>query len=98
MKRVFFSFLILLSTVAFAIAQAPTPHVDPNYNPCTDGAKYDAAANTCQASTGRWLAGGGWVFILLLIAVPVAIFVGPKIFRKLGGKSNKTSDSEGGIH
>jgi hypothetical protein len=33
MKRVLISFLILLSTVAFAIAQAPTPHVDPNNNP-----------------------------------------------------------------
>jgi hypothetical protein len=33
MKSFLISFLILLSTVAFAIAQAPTPHVNPEHDP-----------------------------------------------------------------
>lgn len=78
-----FTILVFISTALIAVAQPVAP--------CPEGATYNAQDHTCQASTGSWLANGGWVFILLLVGIPVAIFVGRKYFVRAGGKSTPTS-------
>jgi hypothetical protein len=87
-----FTILLFISTALIAVAQAPTPNAAPGYNPCGEGEKYDAAANTCQHSTSQWLWHDGGIFIILgIILIPTAIFVGRKYFVRAGGKSTPTA-------
>lgn len=84
-----FTILVFISTALIAVAQP--------ISPCPEGQKYDAGQGTCTVPFSQ-NAGAYLIFAGFLVVVIVGIFIGPKIWRKLGGKSNKTSDSEGGIH
>jgi hypothetical protein len=78
-----FTILLFASTALVTIAQPVAP--------CPEGATYNAHDDTCKASTSQWLWNdGGWVFILMLIAIPTAIFVGRRYFGWFGGKSTPT--------
>jgi hypothetical protein len=96
MRKILFTIIAIFCSIVSVLAQ--TPNVDPNYNPCPEGTTYDGAANTCYHPAGMWLKEGGWVFILLLILIPVGIFAGRQWLKKAGVKSERTADSEGGIH
>jgi hypothetical protein len=84
-----------LSTLAFILVSAfvAIAQMQPA---CPEGSTYHDGV--CEASTASFLARGGWVLIIGIPALLVAIFIGRKVFRKLGGKSERTADSEGGIH
>jgi hypothetical protein len=86
-----FTILLFVSTALVALAQAPTPNAAPGYNPCGVDEKYSAAADTCEHSWSKFMwHDGGWLFILMFIAIPTAIFVGRRYFGWFGGKSTPT--------
>jgi hypothetical protein len=87
--RYLFTILLFISTALIAIAQPVAP--------CPDGQKYDAGQDTCTVPFSQ-NAGPYLIFAGLFVLIIVAIFAGRPILKKLGVKSNKTSDSEGGIH
>jgi hypothetical protein len=84
-----------LSTIAFilvtafwAIAQDPTPHVNPDFDP------------TAQPETITvhypWYC---YVIAIVVMAFFICLIAKPRMVAGwFGIKSNKTSDSEGGIH
>jgi hypothetical protein len=95
MKKIIFAAVFILVEACLLLAQVP--NADPNYNPCPTGQTYDAGQQTCYVPFSQnpvaYL-----IFAGLFVLIIVAIFAGRPILKKLGVKSNKTSDSEGGIH
>jgi hypothetical protein len=84
LKSILISIALFVSSTMILAAQAV-----PQQQACPDGSEY--RDGMCIHSTGMWLREGGWILLLMIIGVVVFAFLGKKIFRGLGGKSDPTS-------